>query len=207
MPDQVQEEHGAKSAVRKRRERRKNEITDIAAKLFAARGYHATSIQDLSDATGLQRGALYHYIDSKKDLLYRIHERFIDPILAEAREIQSRALPPDEELRAYAHVLMRNVQNYRDQVTVFLHEWKAMQDDESWEAVRESRREFESILQRAIERGVAEGKLRTDEPRLTTLAFLGMINYSYQWFSPHGRLEPDAIADHFADVFLDGVRA
>jgi AcrR family transcriptional regulator len=183
----------------------KAEIADVAARLFAERGYHATSIQDLSDATGLQRGALYHYIEKKRDLLYSIHERFIDPLLAEAREIEARQEPPDVAIMELAHALMNVISTYHDQVTVFLHEWNTIADEPEWKEVRKSRREFEAIIQRVVERGVSEGMFKIDDVRLATLAFIGMINYSYQWYRPGGRANPDRVADVFGSIFLNGV--
>jgi len=205
VPSKTAAAANAQAPTLTRHEQRKSEIADIAAALFAANGYHATSIQDLSDATGLQRGALYHYIDSKKDLLYRIHERFIDPLLAQAREIDARDVPADEAIRSLAHVLLETIHTYRDQVTVFLHEWKTITDDDSWATVRASRREFENIFERVLRRGVKEGLFEISDVRLATLGFVGMINYSHYWLNPEGRLRPDTIADRFVDYFLFGI--
>ena len=58
-----------------------------AAELFAERGFTATSMTDLSEATGLAAGGLYHYIGSKKQLLFRICDELMEPLLAEARAI------------------------------------------------------------------------------------------------------------------------
>src|SRR3954469_25452252 len=51
---------------------RRNELTRIAARLFAERGYHGTSIGDLARAMGVQKGSLYHHIDTKADLLWEV---------------------------------------------------------------------------------------------------------------------------------------
>ena len=203
--------NGPRPPVRERsRERyaqRRQEVVDTAARVFAARGFHATTIEDLVEATGLQRGGLYHYIDGKLDLLIAIHERFIDPLLDNAREISKREDPPDVQLRALAHALMDDIANYHDQVTVFLHEWKAIESEPAWKEVRGARQEFERIVSGVLKRGRDEGIFDFDDLRLTLLAFLGMINYSYQWFDPKGRVPPGRIADHFVDIFLAGVSA
>ena len=75
---------------RERYEARREEIIDIAARVFAERGYHATSIDHLVQATGLQRGGLYHYIGSKEELLFQIHERFIAPLLKRRKKLRLR---------------------------------------------------------------------------------------------------------------------
>lgn len=205
------ESNGSKTPTRQRSreryERRLTEVVDTAAHVFAARGYHATSIADLVEATGLKRGGLYHYIDGKLDLLVAIHQRFIDPLLADAREIAARDEPPVAQLRALAHALMGDIAGYRDQVTVFLHEWRAIESHPAWTEIRESRREFEDIVTGVLRRGRDEGVFAFDDERLTLLAFLGAINYSYQWYDPSKDATPDEIADQFTDIFIRGIRA
>jgi AcrR family transcriptional regulator len=189
-------------------EARRQEIVDTAAHLFAERGYHATSLDELSAATGLQRGGLYHYIGSKENLLFMIHERFIEPLLAEAHAIEDRGDPPDVTLQNLGSALMRDIAEYRDQVTVFLHEWRTIRpkDTERAEAVMQSRREFEAVIARTLRRGAAQGVFDIPGSRLAMLGFLGMINYSYQWYRGDAEWSADDVAGAFSSIFLDGVR-
>src|SRR3954451_6201583 len=120
---------------------RRLEIVDVAARVFALQGFHATSIDDLVEATGLKRGGLYHYISSKEDLLIAAHERFIEPLLENARAIAAEDLPAEEALRRLAHALIAHIAVYQDQVTAVLHEWRAIEDRRAWRHVRDGRRE------------------------------------------------------------------
>ncbi len=192
---------------RERYEGRRQEVVALAARVFAQQGYDATTIDDLVEATGLQRGGLYHYIGGKQDLLIAIHESFLHPLLAQGRAIAVQELEPEAALRALAHALMENIARYRDQVTVFFHEWRTIEGDPRWTQIRQERREFEDLIGAVLERGVREGTFRVTDPRITLLGFLGMINYTPQWFEPEGRYGPGAIADQFCDVFLTGIRA
>lgn len=188
---------------------RQREIVDIAARLFAERGYHATSINDLAQAAGLQRGGLYHYIGSKENVLFAIHERFIEPLLHQARAIEARDEAPEQALRSLAHALMHDIAEYRDQVTVFLHEWRtvtASDDDERVIRVRRARSEFEDVIARTLHRGQEQGAFQIGVPRLAVLGFLGMLNYTYQWYRPGAEFDPDAVAEAFCDFFVDGIR-
>lgn len=185
---------------------RQREVVDIAAALFAEHGYHATSIEDLVHATGLQRGGLYHYMTGKADLLIQIHQRFIEPLLAEAREIAAEDIPADDALRKLASALMSDIATFRHQVTVFLHEWRIIEDSPEWKNIRKARKEFEAVIEGVLCRGVDEGVFRVEDTRLAVLAFLGMFNYSYQWFQPRGRLTPQLVADRFCDIYLGGIR-
>jgi AcrR family transcriptional regulator len=191
--------------TQERRAKRHGELVDIAARVFATNGYHGTSISDLVEATNIQRGGLYHYIGGKKDLLISIHERFIEPLLGDTRTILSADDPADVKLRRLAHTLMRTIDVYRDQVTVFLHEWRVLIDDPAWERIRAGRVEFEKAVGAILEEGRRDGLFAYNDTSLTVLAFLGMINYSYHWFKHDGRVSSDAIADTFCDIFLRGV--
>lgn len=193
---------------RRQYETRRQEIVDLAAHAFAEQGYHGTSIDDLVQATGLQRGGLYHYIGSKEELLFQIHERFIEPLLEQAREIESRMEPPSEALYQLALALMRDIARYRDQVTVFLREWNTLRrsaDATRVAKVLQSRHQFEDVIDRTIRRGIETRDFEISEPRLAVLAFLGMMNYGYQWFDPHGELSPDVVARTFTGYFLNGI--
>lgn len=186
-------------------EKRRREIVDIAAKVFAERGFHATTVDHLVAATGLQRGGLYHYMESKEDLLIRIHERFIEPLLAEAAKVADANDPPAVSLRKLGHLLMRDIAGYLPQVTVFLHEWRIIEKDKRWRSIRRSRKQFEDVIAGVLQRGVDEGAFAVKDVRLTTLGFLGLFNYSYQWLKPGGRAGADEIADLFCDIFIDGI--
>lgn len=181
-------------------------LTSAAARLFAEKGYHATSMTDLTDAAGLGRGGVYHYIDSKLDLLFMIHEQVIAPLEAEVRDVDKRQLDPPEALRAIAKALMRSISGQPNEVSVFLHEWKTMSSHPQWKAVRRKRRDLEAIIQRTIDRGVADGSLQVADTQLACLAFLGMINYSYTWFDPSGKWSFDEIADSFCTMLLAGIQ-
>jgi len=180
-------------------------VIDAAARVFASKGYDATTIDDLVEATGLQRGGLYHYIGGKKDLLIAIHERFLTPLLEQARAIEAEDLEPEPALRALAYALMDNIHRYRDQVTVFFHEWRTIEGDERWSDIRRERREFEQIISNVLERGRAAGRFRFADRRIALLGFLGMINYAPQWYEPDGRVSHAEIAEQFCDIFLRGI--
>jgi AcrR family transcriptional regulator len=198
---------GTTPRSRERYLQRSEEVVSLAAKEFAKRGYHATSIDDLVEATGLQRGGLYHYIGRKRDLLIRIHARFIEPLLGNAREIARRNEPPDVELRLLALALAQDIADYRDEVTVFLHEWRFIEDAPEWAEIRQARKEFEDIIGACLVRGARDGTFRDLDERSTMRGFLGMINYTYQWLNPAGRTPASEIGERFVDIFLHGILA
>src|SRR3954471_24176659 len=86
-------------ALRERYDRRQQEVVSTAAALFARRGFQATSMDELSEATGLRSGGLYHYIGSKQKLLFEIFGQLMDPLLVRAAEIERSDDDAETKLR------------------------------------------------------------------------------------------------------------
>jgi AcrR family transcriptional regulator len=188
-------------------ERRRVEILEVAAHLFAEQGYHATSIDDLVDATGLKRGGLYHYIEGKQDLLFQIHRLFVEPQLENLKVLTASDQPADATLRDIFAALMSAFASHRDQGYVFVYERRAMIDHPKWDSVRSLRDQVEKLIEKTIVQGVEEGLFVVEDTRIATQVMLGIINSSYEWFRPGGRYSASAVADRFYEIFVDGIRA
>jgi AcrR family transcriptional regulator len=182
-------------ALRERYDRRQQDVVTTAAALFARRGFQATSMDELSDATGLGSGGLYHYIGSKQKLLFEIFGQLMDPLLERAAEIQASAGTPEQQLRALVRAWVAHIETHLDHMAVFAQERHAIEHEPEWEQVRASRDAFEAILARRL---AAVGL--TD--RLAHFALLGMVNHTATWLKPGGRLSAEQIADGYCDMLL-----
>jgi TetR/AcrR family transcriptional regulator, cholesterol catabolism regulator len=191
-------------ALRARYEARRREVIDTAAKLFAERGYAATSMSELTAATGLAAGGLYHYIEGKDDLLIAICDELLDPLLERAQEIVADAAPPVEQLRRLVAAWVEHVVAHRHHMLVFTQERQAIERQPRWRRVRSQRQAFEKILDHLLARGEADGSMTFADRRLSLLALLGMVNYTPQWVRPQGRLSPDEIAAGYCAIVLGG---
>ena len=172
----------------------------MAARLFAERGFHATSMQDLVRATGLTAGGLYHYIVSKDQLLVRICDELMLPLLHEAAAIVTTDDPPAVQLRNLVRAWMAHVERKRDHVLVFSQERHVLERGPQWRRVRRQRKQFEELLAELLERAEAEGALQLGDRDLALRALLGMVNHTAVWFRPGGRLSADEIADGYLDL-------
>jgi AcrR family transcriptional regulator len=189
-------------ALRARYEARRSEVVATAAELFAERGYDGASMSELTAATGLAAGGLYHYIEGKDDLLIAICDELLEPLLAQAREIVATEAPPVEQLRELVGAWVTHVIAHRHHMLVFTQERQAIERQPRWRRVRSQRRAFEKILDDLLARGEAEGSMRFADRRLSLLALLGMVNYTPQWVRPKGRLTPAEIADGYCAIVL-----
>lgn len=181
------------------------EIMEASVKLFAKKGYHATSISDISEAVGLGRGALYYYITSKEDLLWEIHNWRVDPLLEATIQLEQQPLTPEEKLRAISRQLIETITMYLPYMIVFYREMGAL-SPERFAKLVEKRRAYEDSIERILREGVQRGDWEIENPRMCVLAFLGMYNWTFQWYNPQGPMKPDEIADTFFQLFLNGIK-
>lgn len=202
VPDMPAAAPPTRPALRARYDRRQAEVIATAAELFATRGYQATSMQDLTQATGLAAGGLYHYIGSKEQLLFRICDELLEPLLEQARAIVAREAPAAQHLRELLRAWLAHIADHRDHMLVFAQERHVIEREPQWRDVRRQRKAFERILDDVLARGERDGTLVFADRGLTLLALLGMVNHTATWLKPRGRLSPEQIADGYCDLLL-----
>ncbi len=182
---------------------RRHELSRQAARLFAEKGYHGTSIGDLADAMGLQKASLYAHIRSKEDLLYETMREGADAFHGALDAIPER-LPATEKIRLALRAHLRLVAEQLDVATVFVREWRYLEGERREEVLAERRR-YEERFRALFREGRDLGELRTDLDEATAaLLALSALNWAYTWLAP-GR-DTDELADRFHRLLVDGMR-
>ena len=182
---------------------RRRELNRQAARLFAERGYHGTSIGELAKAMGVQKGSLYSHIDSKQDLLYDTMREGADSFHAALDAVDER-LPATEKIRLAMRGHLRVVAEQLDVATVFVREWRYLEGERREEIVAERRR-YEERFRALFREGRELGELRTDLDEATAaLLALSALNWAFTWLRP-GR-DTDDLADRFYSQLVDGMR-
>jgi TetR/AcrR family transcriptional regulator, cholesterol catabolism regulator len=182
---------------------RRNELTRQAARLFAEKGYHGTSIGDLAEAMGVQKGSLYAHIDAKADLLWDVASEGA-AAFHEALDAVHDDAPAAEKIRLALRAHLRVVAEQLDVATVFIREWRYLEGERREEFLTERRR-YEERFRALFREGRELGELRTDlDDGTATLLALSAANWAYTWITP--ATDTDALADRFYEVLLDGMR-
>src|SRR6188508_1688083 len=138
---------------------RRESIIDTSARLFAANGYHATGINELCEANELGKGALYHYIGSKEELLAAIHDRVMDEVMLGADRVAAAGGSPSEQLAMLGTELLDVIHRYPDHVWVFLHEFPALTGERA-ATFRERRQQYERRVEAVLQAGIDAGEFR-----------------------------------------------
>jgi TetR/AcrR family transcriptional regulator, cholesterol catabolism regulator len=185
---------------------RRQKIIDIAAGLFARQGYAATSINDLGQAVGLAKGALYYYIESKEHLLVEIQSRVMGPLLARARQIAELDEEPLPRLRLLSESLLTIIFRRLDHIWVYEHDYRSLSGEEL-KTLLGQRADFERLISGLLTEAVGQGALRAIEPRLATLQFLNLHNHTYQWLRPDGEWDAAFLSEEYCATLFRGFAA
>ena len=182
---------------------RRNELTRQAARLFAEKGYHGTSIGDLAEAMGVQKGSLYAHIDSKADLLWEVARDGATAFQA-ALDTVSDDASALEKIRLALRAHLRVVGQQLDVATVFIREWRYLEGERREEFLAERRR-YEERFRALFREGRELGELRADlDDATAALLALSAANWAYTWIRPE--TDTDELADRFHEFLLDGMR-
>jgi AcrR family transcriptional regulator len=185
-------------------EARRQTIVDISARVFAPGGYPGTGIAELCDAHDLGKGALYHYIGSKEELLVAITDLVMDEVLACVDRVTASQGAAAQRLRELGNEYLDILVRYPDHVWVLLHEFPALTGERATD-FHKRRHVFESAVEALIRDGIKAREFRKVEPRVAALAWLGMHNHAYLWLRPGGKWSARDVAGSFADIFVEGI--
>jgi AcrR family transcriptional regulator len=182
---------------------RRDQVVEAAVMLFSRKGYHGTTVRDIAIASGMLSGSLYAHVTSKEDLLYEIVSTAAQQFLAALAPIVAGEGSATMKLRAAMVAHVNVVAGSQMGATVFLHEWKALSEPRLSE-ISAQRQAYESLLGEIIRQGMASGEFRVLDEKFARLLVLSAVNWLYEWYNRDGPLGPDAVADKYADLLLQG---
>ena len=182
---------------------RRAELVATATRLFAERGYHGTSMADLADAIGVQKGSLYSLTDSKQALLVVVTRDGAAAFHAALDRVPEEAEPLERvrlALRGHLEVVAAQL----DAATVFTREWRFLEEPERT-AFRAERRRYEERWHDLVREAGERGALRSDlDVEAAVLLVLSAANWAYTWL--RAETDTELLADRFFGIIVDGVR-
>jgi len=179
--------------------RRAAEILAAAAKVFARRGYHGASTQDIADVLGIRQASLYYYFASKEAALEAVCADGAEEYALRAQKILRGPGSASDRVAKLVVQHLAPMAERLDFTVVFLRERRFLPEP-ARQRIRAIVQRYERIIQRVIEQGIAADEFSPDlDPRMATLAMLGLANSAALWY---GR-EPGATLDRITTSYVD----
>ncbi|MEK4129565.1 TetR/AcrR family transcriptional regulator [Solibacillus sp. FSL W8-0474] len=183
----------------------KERIIETALDLFRHKGYHGVSVDEIVETAGTSKGGFYHKFKSKDALLYEIHDLFISHVLKETKKAYEENDTPIDKVTALLFAFTNVFDVYQRHITVFYNE-SAYLPLEYKNIIKEKRTEYQKLIEQVIEEGKEGGHFRPEiSTTITTMAIIGLVNWTYKWYRQNGSLTMEQITHHFNDLILRGV--
>jgi AcrR family transcriptional regulator len=190
-----------KRAVGRPARHQPDELLALVTAEFIARGYDATSMEDLARATGLTKSSIYHHVSGKEELLRLAVQRAVDALFAVLDEPH-----PGPPVRRLEHVVRRAAEVLVAElpyVTLLLRV-RGNTDTERW--ALERRRDLDSQLAALVQAAIDDGALRRDlDPKLVSRLLFGMVNSVVEWYRPGGPDDGTDVADALVALAFEGL--
>lgn len=181
-------------------------LLSTATRLFAERGYDRTSVQDIVEAAGVTKGALYHYYGAKDDLLHAVYSRLLQLQRERLDRCAESDAPIDERVRAAAaDVVVTSVENI-DDAKIFFQSMHQL-SPQKLKQVRQARRQYHEKFRSLIEEGQQAGVFSSATPADLVVDYhFGAVHHLIFWYRPDGQLTGQQVGAHMADLLLRALR-
>jgi TetR/AcrR family transcriptional regulator, cholesterol catabolism regulator len=184
-------------------DRRMADLLAHASTIFCEKGYEGASMRDLSRATGMSLAGLYHYFESKEELLYLIQKHTFTTIIDTLRHRLQSSRDPEERLRIFIHSHLEYSLANKQAMKVLVHEDDTLKNGRGAE-IAAIKREYYHICSALLE-DLRRAKGLEFSGRLAVLSLFGMINWIHTWHNPRVDADATELARQMGDIFLCGV--
>lgn len=182
-------------------------IIDAAAEIFRRKGYDAASLQEIADEVGILKGSIYHYIDTKEDLLFAIIQRNHERIITGNQGWRAVHDDPVEALSSFISGHIRESLAHPTDSIVFVRDFRALSPDRAAEIVKQQH-DYDKDFRVLVERACEEGLLRDGvTPEFAARAVFGMANWVHYWYDADGPLSADAVVTELATYAVASLMA
>lgn len=188
--------------ARRRRGLNQEELLATAIKVIREHGYRDTSLQDIADQFHFTKPALYYYINTKEDLLYRIYDETITVWIAKLQQFATSAATPRDKIHQVLAYFLDLCINH-DEMAIFFNE-KANLTPEHFDFITAKEREVVQLIVGIFREGIEADDFLPADATALTFALLGMGAWTSHWFSHKGPLSQDALVDLYDRLLARG---
>lgn len=178
-------------------------ILNQAARVFARRGYAATSIGDIAEACDCSKSRLYHYFPSKEAILSEMLTSHVDGLLTKCRHTLYGFSDPEERFRQLTRLFLDIYAVSRDRHVVLLTCLEFL-DEEKHKSLVAKQRELIAYVRDILLQMRPDLAQNGQLAPIDTMLFFGMINWTYTWYRADGSITPQMLADRVVDIFVKG---
>jgi TetR/AcrR family transcriptional regulator, cholesterol catabolism regulator len=188
------------------RKERQDKILLAAANLFLQKGYERTTIEDITDAVGINKAMLYYYFPDKQNVLFKIMNSSISEMITQSRKIERLKATTRKKLEL---LIQTHLMRFADQKSVpaVSHAELRNLSPRFRKKIIANRDKYEEIFRNVIREGINAGEFRSVDANLTAASILGLLNSVNLWYRNDGSYSMGDISARIIDMMFSGIAA
>jgi AcrR family transcriptional regulator len=183
---------------------RREEILQIATRLFYEHGFQSVGIRMIADEVGIQPSSLYYHFSSKEEILFQIALRATNDFVESLTETLQRSGDRVGSLKSIVRHYVKYFADHQLAQRVVERESRELSGIHRKE-IRAAQRSYVDKLTDFVTEGTVEGRLNVRNPAIATRALLDMLNHFSRWFEPRPEMGINEFADLYAELIIDGL--
>jgi TetR/AcrR family transcriptional regulator, cholesterol catabolism regulator len=185
---------------------RRDELLELAAKMFADRGLRATTVRDIADSAGILSGSLYHHFSSKEEMVDEVLRGFLDWLFTRYQEIVATEDNPMERLKGLFMTSFEAIEDRHAQVVIYQDEAKRLADQPRFAYLEDRNKEQRKMWLDVLNQGIEEGCFRPDIDVDLVYRFIRDTTWvSVRWYQPGGPLTAEEVGRQYLTIVLGGI--
>jgi AcrR family transcriptional regulator len=182
---------------------RKLEVLTTAARLFNARGYHNTTMDDIASALGVTKPALYYYAKSKDEVLFEVNKHAVEGAQTTMLALNEEGASGAERLRLFFEAWAKHVCGEFGRCLIQTRP-KSLAPSTRKQNIS-ARRSLQNEIVDVIAAGVEDGSIRACDPKLMAVALFDLFNGIAYWLNPQGRYSVEEVTDIYWNTLVRGL--
>ena len=186
---------------------RRDELLQIAARLFAERGFRNTTVRDIADAAGILSGSLYHHFDSKESMVDEILQTFQKELFAAYDEILASDESARQKIEAAVRLSFEAIDKHHHEVAIFQNDADHLYSlGQRFAYLAERHAQSRQVWLTLLKEGIDSGALKADLDLELAYRFIrDTVWVAVRWYRPGGELTHERVADQYLSILLDGL--
>ena len=178
-------------------------VLKTSAEVFADKGFHSTSMRDISRATKMSLSGLYYYFKSKEELLFLIQDHCFTTIIDDCRMLLEGVDDPVRRLKLLIENHLNYFVNNMHEMKVLSHEANSI-GRELFRKVNTKKRQYVDLVMELLSEIAHENRVESIDIRVATFSLFGMMNWIYNWYDPRKDVDVEGLSNNITRLFLSG---
>lgn len=190
------------AARAKARDLKREAVRLAAARLFARKGYHNVSLDDIARDLHVTKPTIYYYVSNKEALLaecFIVGLEQLDRAFAALGEHATGLERLVAYLRSYGSIMATDTGRCMARIQV------GELGPRGRQRITQLKAEVDRQIRTLIRQGIADGSIAKLDPKMTAFALAGSLNWIGQWFHDKDDLPIETVVDRFIHLFINGL--